>query len=457
MHECDADWQAALAGLEESPWRWQIAEGWASQISVYFLWTWRDVSRAGCMYEVTNQRLDNLFARGGVPYPDGLHLRDRAVQTGLEAHAERQYLRTGCPCKYLGKPIDGKYEPDPSRWGCATAAAKFKTTIALQWLYVTKGPQRKPLIVFIRVDRALYHNQPALGWPLRSRNQGIHFSIEWLSSFGEWKKPGTSYHGIAYENVERPQIVPDLPNGGTDIHTVPLYWDLPCGRNVCFSIFELHSAPDDELAPYDSDEAYVTIAREFRFDILGVVCDDDNEKWAELRADVGSLSDERWTQLSWRKPDKESAPCWWLTNPHDEDRTHPPKLLSRSLATLRLELQQQRLATTSKILREREARGEQNARAAEVLLSNEKIWRLVGGPDPEALLAPTPEALALVQETCVSLEKLVEAGPRTLALATTFIESFCAYDAFSTCSLDLCVFFNTTSRHMRFRSDGASQ
>ena len=48
-------------------------------------------------------------------------------------------------------------------------------------------------------------------------------------------------------------------------------------------------------------------------------------------------------------------PCWWLTNPHDEDHTQPPKLLSRSLATLRLELGQQRLATTSKILREREA------------------------------------------------------------------------------------------------------
>ena len=84
--------------------------------------------------------------------------------------------------------------------------------------------------------------------------------------------------------------------------------------------------------------------------------------------------------------------------------------MSCSLATLRLELQQQRLATTAKLLRERETRGEQNARAAEVIYSNEKIWRLVGGPDPQALLTPTAEALALVQETCASLEKLVEAS-----------------------------------------------
>ena len=49
-----------------------------------------------------------------------------------------------------------------------------------------------------------------------------------------------------------------------------------------------------------------------------------------------------------------------------------------------------------------------------MIYDNEKIWRLVGGPDPEALLAPTAEALAFVQETCTSLEKLVEAGPHKL-------------------------------------------
>ena len=412
LHGCNADWQAALVGFEESPWRWQVADGWASQISVYFLWTWRDALRAGCVHEVTSQYLHNLLARGGVPSPEGLHVRDRATQAALDAYALDQFRRTGCPCKCLGALVEGKYQWDPSLWGTITAESKGKTIVFFQWEHVTIGLQKKPLVASMRVDNALYQRRPLPRWPLRSRSQGVHFSVEWLSAFADWKKPGASYHGIAYENVERPELVPDLPNGGTDIHTIPLYWDLPCGRNVCFSIFGLRSAPDDELAPCESDEAYVAIAREFRFDILGVVCDDDNEKWAELRADVGSLSDERWKQLSWRKPDKESAPCWWLTNPHDEDRTHPPKLLSRSLATLRLELQQQRLATTAKILREREARGEQNSRAVEVIHSNEKIWRLVDGPVPEALLAPTAEVLALVQETCASLEKLVEARPR---------------------------------------------
>ena len=97
-------------------------------------------------------------------------------------------------------------------------------------------------------------------------------------------------------------------------------------------------------------------------------------------------------------------------NPCDEDRTQPPKLLSRSLACLRLELQEQRCATTSKVKLEKETRSQQNARAVDVIHSNEQIWRLVGGPPPEMLLAPTAEALAAVSETCVHLEKLVAAN-----------------------------------------------
>ena len=206
---------------------------------------------------------------------------------------------------------------------------------------------------------------------------------------------------------ERPEIIPDLPKGGVDIHDVPLYWDLPCGRNVCHSITQLCKLPDDELLPYDSDEAYMEIAKNFRFDILGTVAGEDPHKsFAEFREDLGCLHDERWKCLTWRQPDKESSPCWWLVNRHDEDRTQPPKLVSRSLACLRLELQQQRVATTSKIMHERETRSEQNSRAADVIHGNLAIWRLVGGPDPEALLTPTLEALALVTETCVHLEKL---------------------------------------------------
>ena len=61
----------------------------AGRATYRFLWTWRDVLRAASAYDVTTQHLHNLLARGGVPSPEGLHLRERAVQTGLEAYAER--------------------------------------------------------------------------------------------------------------------------------------------------------------------------------------------------------------------------------------------------------------------------------------------------------------------------------------------------------------------------------
>ena len=54
-------------------------------------------------------------------------------------------------------------------------------------------------------------------------------------------------------------------------------------------------------------------------------------------------------------------------------------------------------------------RQERNSLASDVVQSNEKVWRLVSGPPPEPLFAPSEEVLAAVQDTCERLEKLVEA------------------------------------------------
>ena len=109
-------------------------------------------------------------------------------------------------------------------------------------------------------------------------------------------------------------------------------------------MLQLRSLPGDEFlsSDADADEAYLEMAKQFRFDVLGTVAGDEPDKClAEFREDMGTLHDERWKALTWRRPDKESSPCWWLINPCDQDKSQPPKLLSRSLATLRLELQQQ--------------------------------------------------------------------------------------------------------------------
>ena len=410
------DWSAALAGFEPNPWKWEVVEGRASQVRVYFLWKWHDAGSAtrSWSFELTCQQLHNLLARGDVPTPGGLQLSDRTLWARLVEYAQEQSRRLLWPCRYLGVPMGGgKHQPDPALWDTATTESKSAMIVCFEWEHLTVGPRKKRHVVSISVNHALHNHRPPPRWPLRSRNEWLHFTVDGLNAFAELKKNGTSYHGVSYENVERPEIMPGLPKGGVDIQDVPLFWNFPSGRCDSYTMLQLRSLPGDEFlsSDADADEAYLEMAKQFRFDVLGQVAGDEPDKClAEFREDMGTLHDERWKSLTWRRPDKESSPSWWLINPCDEDRTQPPKLLSRSLACLRLELQQQRVATTSKVKREREVRTEQNAHAVDVIHSNEQIWKLVGGPPPEALLAPSAEALAAVSETCKHLQKLVEAN-----------------------------------------------
>ena len=101
-------------------------------------------------------------------------------------------------------------------------------------------------------------------WPLRSRNEWFHFSVEWLNAFAELKKPGISYLGVSYENVERPEIVSDLPKSGVDIQDVPLFWNFPSGRCDSYTMLQLRSLPGDEFlsSDADADEAYLEMAKQ---------------------------------------------------------------------------------------------------------------------------------------------------------------------------------------------------
>ena len=64
--------------------------------------------------------------------------------------------------------------------------------------------------------------------------------------------------------------------------------------------------------------------------------------------DPGELSQMRWRELRWRVPEKETQPCWWIVNASNEDRSEAPKFLARSVAALRLELAQNRIASSIK-------------------------------------------------------------------------------------------------------------
>ena len=99
------------------------------------------------------------------------------------------------------------------------------------------------------------------------------------------------------------------------------------------------------------------------YDVLGCAPDADV---ADFREDMGTLEQRRWDKLEWSAPADETTPCWWLVNPMDE-KTNAPRLLSRSLVCLRLELSATRCATSVKLRLEWEKRLADNARAVAAL------------------------------------------------------------------------------------------
>lgn len=84
-------------------------------------------------------------------------------------------------------------------------------------------------------------------------------------------------------------------------------------------------------------------------------------------------------------------------------------MICRSLATLRLELSHNRVATTDKLRKEWERRKDTNARAVRVLMSNLHLWTHVDGPAPQAeLFSPSEIALLAARDCCGALARLAD-------------------------------------------------
>ncbi len=79
-----------------------------------------------------------------------------------------------------------------------------------------------------------------------------------------------------------------LPNSGLNIQNEPVFWSLPSGKTVCWSLREFNECPVGEIDMLGSqqlDQAYLAIAKQFQFDCLGVTSE---LAIAELRADPGT-------------------------------------------------------------------------------------------------------------------------------------------------------------------------
>ena len=147
--------------------------------------------------------------------------------------------------------------------------------------------------------------------------------------------------GVCHDNPERPEILRQLPNE-TDIQNEQFWWDRPNGSCICASLLELRDKTGDMMSKEGDPDAYERVADQLGYDTAGVPASDaDDLKFSEYRqsGDLGLLSERRWEkEIAWAKPEKESAICWFVANAGVEDKEVQPKFLSRSLATLRVQL-----------------------------------------------------------------------------------------------------------------------
>ena len=78
----------------------------------------------------------------------------------------------------------------------------------------------------------------------------------------------------------------------------------------------------DELTQEDHQDSYKAVASEFGYDTVGVPATEaDNLNFDEYRASgyLGKLHQLLWEQeITWVKPEKESAKCWFIVNAASE-------------------------------------------------------------------------------------------------------------------------------------------
>ena len=113
-----------------------------------------------------------------------------------------------------------------------------------------------------------------------------------------------AFKGIAFE-ADAVNIAPQLPNGGVDCQDMQMYWVLPDGRCVSRSLRDIANFREDDLAPQDSHEAYLAVAKELGYDALGKP--ENDESFEEYRLDPGTVSERRWELINWQKPVDETV------------------------------------------------------------------------------------------------------------------------------------------------------
>ena len=186
----------------------------------------------------------------------------------MERAAQAETAHRKAPCKYLGVQSGDRYEPNPSKWNRQSHYSDGRKThakVCFEWLHVTT--KNVPHRVSIHADNVLMHNRPVPHNPMEKRSTGFVFGVDFMRAAGVNTHAGIQYKGIVFDS-ERPDLKTQVPNGGLDIQDEPVFWSLPDGRVVCWSLTELRTKHMDELFESNTHEAYREVAK-----ILGQLSD----------------------------------------------------------------------------------------------------------------------------------------------------------------------------------------
>jgi len=376
--------------LEPDPFAWMVHKGQSSKSKVVVRWSWdQDGRRHRCVRVL---RVDHILERNTITYPSG-NGEDEDLQRRLETAALVESDARKAQCRYLGvRTGPGKYEMDPARWPHPDSSKQFQR-VYFQWQHVTCDGS--PFIVSARVTDLIHRKIKVPQHPLcYTAPSGLKFSCEFIEAVANnvsgGAEFGVKFKGIAYEG-EKPSILYRVPSNGVDIQDSPVYWTLPGGQCVCWSVRQLSEAPQDQLYPGDEEEAYGAVAAEMGYDVLGKAAEEELEPFV---AAPGTLNERLWENIDWEQPLDETCSCWFIANAGETDKEKPVRLVARSLACLRLELYATRCATSTKLRQTWERRIEENDLAVDTLQNTIDLWRHVGGPSPETLRHPCEPDLA---------------------------------------------------------------
>ena len=380
------DKEDAFSNYEKNCWVWSTSD----RVQIGVMWSWR----VGNLQKraVVHSRLDNLLARRIMNPPCDLGVADADLLERLESIATSEMVRHRAPCQYLGLHVGAqRFEPDPSKWPSRLdpmRSSKTHAVVWFEWLHVTRDGQ--PHRVDAKVDHLLFHQRPVPAHPLKNSTPSqLTFSIEFMVALGRNIHNKIEFKGVVFDG-EHPQLVLELPGDGLDIQDENCHWVLLDGRCVVMSARQMANIRDDQLEEDDCHEAYRAVGREFGYDSLGQTGD---AMISTLKENPGTLQERIWERCPWTGPANETESCWWIANASEIDKSQELKLVCKSLAILRLELQAKRCATSAKLRQEYERRVEDNARAVDVLDNNQHLWRHVGGSDPQMFLRPSENSL----------------------------------------------------------------